>query len=301
MKLFKNCLSLSLLFSVMLLLHACGSGTNSGEGIQLQLNFKPGDKYLYTTDMQQEISYQGMANLKQDVLMGMLYEMKEAEGENKKLSISYQQIKMNTTSPMGSITYNSEFDTTMDQSVLAIMGRIIGKSFDVLIAPDGTIVSVHGLDSIVTALTQGNGDLQVDIKNQFSDSSIKMMMASSFDMYPGKTVKPGDSWTKKSSMNFSGFTITIESTYTLQSVNGDIATLKAHSTMTLPSKKTEDQGIPLEMELNGTQNATMELSVSSGHIISAKTDQDIKGKIKAGGQEMPMDIKGTIKVTGEKQ
>lgn len=304
MKPFKNLACLSLLLMYVLLLGACKSGDGgagaSGE-VKLQLNFKPGDKYLYTTDMHQVISYQNMANLEQDMLMGMLYEMKAAEGDNKKLSITYDHIKMKTVSPMGNMVYDSKNDTANASSALSFMGNLIGKSFDVLIAPDGRIVSVQGLDSMIMALSDVAGAQQVDIKNQFSDSSIMMMMQNSFDMYPGKPVKTGDTWTKNTSMNFSGFTISVESKYFLQSVKGDVATLKATSTMSLPVTKTAEQGIAMEMELKGTQDAIMEISISSGQIVKATTNQDIKGKIKAAGQEMPMDIKGTIKVSSVKQ
>ena len=88
----------------------------------------------------------------------------------------------------------------------------------------------------------------------------------------------------------------------VKAVNGGKATIAVTSVMTLPATDMGAQaGIPMKMEMKGTQDGTMDVDVASGQIISGKTTQVINGKMTASGQEMPMDIKGDIVITSKKR
>jgi len=290
-------LSALLLMSSILFVAACNAP--SGEGIDLKLKFNVGDQYLYTSHVEQEIDYTE-AKVQQEVTMEMIYEMKAEEGQNNKLNITYKRMDMNTTTPLGSVSYNSDTDSTAEQSDLAALGAIINQSFDIIIAADGSIVRVEGLDSMMAAMSSVEGAQQAALSQQFSDSSIRNMMQSSFDMYPGHPVKPGDTWTKNTTLNMSGMSISNESKYTLESVVDDVATIHVASTMSLPKNQMSGQGVAIEMEMDGTQNGMMTVSISTGQVLTAETIQEISGKMKAAGQEMPMKIKGKVSVKSEK-
>ncbi len=126
-------------------------------------------------------------------------------------------------------------------------------------------------------------------------------MQNSFDMYPGKVVKVGESWNKHTTMGVSGFNINMENTYTLKSITAGKATVGVVSEMKLPATDMNQGGMHMKMEMTGKQDGTMEIDVATGQIISGKTHQVINGKINVGGQEMPMDMAGDILISSKKQ
>ncbi len=286
------------LVAVACLSSSCKSGGDAHtEGIELTLNFNPGDQYIYSTEVNQKINAMGMTGITQKMLMEMVYELKATEGVNKKLNITYNHIEIKNESPMGNVSYDSK-NRTASKSGMEFMDSLIGKSFQLSIAPDGAIVAVEGLDHMLQALTGFDGASKSEIEKQFGDSSVKMMMQNSFDLYPGKKVRIGETWGKNSQMSFSGFNINVDNKYTLKSVENGIARITVRSILSLPAAQTAQQGLNLQME--GLQEGVMEVAVTTGQIISGKTHQTISGKIKAAGQEMPMDIKGDILISSRK-
>jgi hypothetical protein len=297
-----SALAVMLLFAGMA--PSCKSGGSktegSGEQVELKLNFKPGDKYLYSTQVSQKINSMGMTGMDQSMLMEMVYELTGADGNNKMLTVTYSHIQMKNTTPMGVMEYNSKEGSKKDAG-MGFMDSLIGKSFSLSIAPNGDIVKVEGLDNLVKSITGMDKSVKAEVENQFSDTAIKLMMQNSFDIYPGKPVKVGDTWSKKSIMGFSGFNIAVENSYALKSVSGGKATISVTSVMTLPkSDMGETSGAPMKMEMDGKQEGTMDIDIATGQIISGKTQQTITGKLSAAGQVMPMDIKGDITISSKK-
>ncbi len=295
---------LASLFAAVVLLTmivSCGSSGKSGgsEGsADLRLNFKPGDKYLYTTEVNQTINTAGVSGMQQVILMEMIYEVTASDGDNKKLSITYDHIKMKNTTPMGAMEYDSRAEKK-GEGMLNFMDSLIGKSFNITIAPDGNIVKVENLVNLMNALP-GDGPAKEELQKMFSDTAIRHMMQNSFDIYPGKPVKVGETWKKNSSMGVSGFNINMANTYTLKSIANGKANIAVSSVMTLPATEMNQAGMQMKMEMNGKQEGTMEVEIASGQILSGKTHQTITGKINVGGQEMPMDIAGDILINSKK-
>jgi hypothetical protein len=284
---------------------SCKSGsekesTGTGEGVDLKLNFKPGDKFLYSTKIDQKISYTESMSMNQSMLMEMVYAYAGEDSGNKKLSITYDHIIMNMTSPMGNTTFDSRSPKN-GESDMNMMSNLIGKSFSISVAPNGDIVKVEGLGDLINSLTDSvDKTANTEVASQFSDTAVKLMMQNSFDIYPGKTVKVGETWSKKSQMGFSGIKVNVENTYTLKSVTGNKATIAVTSVMILPKTNMGASAGGMEMEMNGKQDGTMDVDISSGQIISGKTTQDIKGTMTGMGQKMPMNIKGDITISSKR-
>lgn len=284
--------------AILATMGSCGSDKSGDGGADLKLNFKPGDKYLYSTEVNQTINTMGISGMQQAITMDMVYEVTASEGNNKKLSITYDHIKMKNTTPMGAMEYDSRSEKKGD-GTFSFMDSLIGKSFSLTITPDGNIIKVENLSNLMNALP-GEGQAKAELQKQFGDTAIKQMMQNSFDIYPGKPVKIGESWKKKSSMGVSGFSINMENTYTLKSITAGKATIAVSSVMSLPATETNQGGMDMKMQMDGKQDGTMEVEISSGQILSGKTHQVINGKISVGGQEMPMDIAGDVIITSKK-
>jgi len=285
------------------LLPSCKSGTDNGSGatgdpVELKLNFRPGDKYLYSTEVKQKINMMGMS-MDQNMTMEMIYSASGEEGGNKKLDITYDRIMLSMMSIGGKIDYDSRNPSGGDSS-LAFVNSLVGKSFSISVAPNGDIVKVDGLSDLIGSFAAADPQTRAAMESQFSDTAVRLMMQNSFDMYPGKAVKVGESWSKKSSMSFSGISVNVENTYTLKSVADGKATVGLVSVMDLPKMNMTDQA-GMTMEMKGKQEGSMEIELATGRIISGKTTQSINGKLGAGDKEMPMDINGDIVISSSRK
>ncbi|KAA5533623.1 hypothetical protein F0919_13885 [Taibaiella lutea] len=279
---------------------SCKSGSNT-DAIDLKLNFKAGDKYLYTTQIDQTIGIMQGLTMNQNMVMDMVYNCKSDNAGVKSIEATYNHILISMTSPMGEMKYDSK-DPKQDVMGMNIMDSLIGKSFVMDIAPDGQIIKVSGLDAIVASFNMVNNPAaQQNIKNQLNDTAIRMMMQSSFDMYPGHKVKVGDTWNKKQQMTVSGINIGMENTYSLKSVENGKATLSVTSDLSLPKTEMGADSVKTQMELNGKQEGTIELDIATGQVISSKTISDIKGKMTMQNAPEDINIKSTISVSSKKQ
>jgi hypothetical protein len=279
---------------------SCNSGSNA-EAIDLKLNFKTGDKYLYTTQIDQNIGIMQGLSMNQNMVMEMMYNCKSDSAGVKDIEATYNHILISMTSPMGEMKYDSK-DPKQDASGMNMMDSLIGKSFMMSIAPDGQIIKVSGLDAIVASFNMdSNPAAQQSIKSQLNDTAIRMMMQSSFDMYPGHKVKVGDTWNKKQQMTVSGINISMENRYTLKSVENGKATLSVISDLSLPKTEMGADSAKTQMELSGKQDGTIELDIATGQVISSKTISDIKGKMTMQNTPEDINIKSTISVSSKKQ
>lgn len=290
-------LTLLLLFGT---LYSCRSGSGGADGVEIGINFKKGDKYLYSTQVNQKINSFG-TQMDQNMLMEMVYTYAADEGANKKLNITYDHVSMGMTTPMGQMQYDSRQEGAREPE-FAFMDSLIGKSFGITVSPDGNILKVEGLSELMNAIAASADDAtRMTLESQFSDTAVKLMMQNSFDIYPGKKVKEGESWTKSSVMSFSGVSVNMENTYTLKAVHDGKAEIAVVSQMNLPQT---DMGgsaeAPMKLEMSGKQEGNLDVEIASGQILSGKTTQNINGKMSAGGQEFPMSITGDISISSKK-
>lgn len=288
------------LFGGLAFMSSCKSG-NSKDAIDLKLNFKTGDKYLYTTGIDQNISLMQGLNMNQNITMEMLYNCKSDSAGVKALDITYDHIVMSMTSPMGEMKYDSR---SGGQSPMGtnLMDSLIGKTFTLNVAPDGKILSVTGLDALIASFNTGDNPMeQQNVKNQLNDTAIRMMMQNSFDMYPGHKVSVGDTWSKKQQMTVSGIDISMDNTYTLKSVENGNATLSVASDLNLPKTELGADSVKTQMELSGKQNGTIEVDIATGQVLNSKIVSDISGKMVMENTPQNISIKSTISVSSKKQ
>jgi hypothetical protein len=283
-----------LLLCSALYLSACHP---SSDKVELKLNFQPGDAYLYTITTDQTINSMGLANVKMNFTMEMKYELLSKEDSIQKLGVTYSHLAMQGSSPMGKMSYDSDHPDANPK--ISEMGKMVGKTFYVYLNPDGTLKKVEGLSALMDT-TLGREAMKMPV----SDSSFTMMMQNAFDLYPGKPVAVGESWERNTTMGISSFKFNMKSTYTLQSVKDGIADISVNSDLKLPetimNKMNQQKGFEMKMEMDGRQKGSMKVDIVTGRIISGETTQDIEGKMKMGGQDMLMTIKGVIHTKSKK-
>ncbi|MEC3880420.1 DUF6263 family protein [Parapedobacter sp. 10938] len=279
-------------------------GQTKKASVELKFNLKPGEKYLFSSVVKQEIVQEAMGQqitTTQDISTEYIYAIKAQENGITEIDVTMSAIKMDTdVGGMQRITFDSS-DPDAGTSELKVMSNVVGKTFQLYINEDGSIHKVEGFADVFGAM----GGQQAEILEQsFGDSSLVQSMNQITNIYPDTEVSIGDTWVK----TFSGPIANLmqsetTSNFTLSELAGDIAVLEVAGQLTF-SKFTGEGGNPMlqaaDFNMSGTQHGTMEIDVNSGLPLLSKLKQDITGSMDMQGMKIPMSIASSITITGKK-
>ena len=271
---------------------------------QVSLNFNPekGATYEYTMNMDQKLKQKLMGQeMPMDQKMHTTYTMRVVENnaQGVKVAFSYKKVFYEMSSMMMNMKYDSETADPaaagIDGILAKVYGGLLGKDFEVMLDKEGTVQSVSGMDEILAAMIESFGnDMQLQqvaqsLQAQFSDEAMKGTFNQSFQMYPGKAVKVGDTWEVKQESDAGGMPMKIKSTYMLKSAGSGKATLDVVSDID-----------GMDGSLKGTQGGEITMDQKTGLPEKSEIMQNMQGTITTNGMEVEMDIQSTITVTTKK-
>jgi len=290
------------ILAVTVLAMAALQSCKHGEPVNLKFNFQPGTKYQYVTETKQVIKQvsQNMT-MNQDMTMSTVYEVTNAEGDNKKISVMYDQLAVKSSNGATTVEYDSKDPGKQDQN-LKYMNGMLNKPFSMTVNDKGEIVQLSGVKEMIAGIADSSNPNMEMVKEQmnqtFNDSTIRSMMQQSFYVYPDNAIAPGDSWERQFSMT-GMINMQMNNKFKLVSVSNGIAHIEVNSKIvgTAGNNPAMKQ---MKMELNGTQTGTMDVEVSSGLITDSKMKQNMKGKMSMMGMEIPMEISSDVHITGKK-
>ncbi|MCH2045865.1 MAG: DUF6263 family protein [Saprospiraceae bacterium] len=278
----------------------------NGESIRLKVNLNQGDKVVFEMTTVQDISQSMMGqsmDIKQTIGMGYTMEVteKNADVASIKNTYDWMQYEMGGVPGMSGMNFDSRKDG--QSGIMAdIMSGMIGKSFMMDLNESGKVSNVSGTDVILEAMMEGVSDpaqkmqMRAQMEQQFGEEAMAKSMEQMMTQYPDKDLKVGDTWTQKSSVA-SGYPMIVETTYTVKSISANEVVLNVDGSIATEEGATmEASGMSMEVNLSGKQGGDLVINAANGLPKSAKMTQDIKGDMKAMGQEIPMSIKSTIDI-----
>lgn len=122
----------------------------------------------------------------------------------------------------------------------------------------------------------------------FNDEAMKKMFEQSFNFYPQKAVKAGDSWTGNFSLAIAGISSDSKNTYTLKSIKNNTAVIDVVSVAS--------------GDLAGNATGETTLDIKTGMPTSSVSTQTIKnGKLNMQGVEITMDTETKSSMILQKQ
>ncbi len=285
---------------------SCKSG---GDAIDLKMNLQSGAKYGYVMDMKMTMEQSAMgqsAKTDQTMTMESTYDVVAGEGTGRKLTISYDRIAMSMRSPMGNMEYDSK-DGGKKDTMLNIFGMMLNKPFSMYVSEKGDISKIEGLDNIIQSIgTTGTPQDEVmrkQIAGVFNDTAVRSMMQQSLNIYPDKAVKTGDTWIKSMNLNMGPFSLKLDNTYKLTSVNGGTAHIDIASKISSNEGTKQMAGQEMKINLEGDSQGKMDVDIASGLVIDSKINQKIKGSMKMTGMPVPIqtNINSDTHITGKKK
>jgi len=267
---------------------------------QVKLSFNPekGKKYEYQTEMIQSIKQNVMGQeIPVEIEMSTKYlmEIKDKTSQETTMHLTYEEMAYIISSPMMKMGYDSknpvENPSEIDQMLSKMFDQLIGQSIVVLIAPNGSVKSVTGMDVIganmANALAGDNqmtAQLGAQMKQQFNDANMNNMFEQSFKFYPDNPVKVGNSWDLENTMMMNNVNTGSKTKYTLKSVNRNIAAIAVEGEIEM------NMGAGMEGKVTGTQAGAMTVDAKTGLPLSGEVSQNMKGALKVQGMDVQMEM-----------
>lgn len=266
---------------------------------QVKILFNPaqGTTYTYRTvsDQKTAMSFGGQEMVTNSV-MEMLTEMRVKTKSASETSLDYtiKEIVMSSSNPMMSYKVDTKNKagsaSEVEKLMFNLMECLIGKTLQVVIAPDGAVKTLTGYSAISDCmqklLAAGGNEAQMANMTiqQFNETAIKNNLEQTFKIYPNKDVKAGDNWSTENSQATNMNTTNTKNTYSLKSLNNDIALIDVVTNITMKP------GGGMEGEMKGEQKGEMRLNVKTGMPVQTSGSGTIKGKFSGQGGEVSLEV-----------
>jgi hypothetical protein len=216
------------------------------------------------------------------------------EGDTTHLKMTYKRQAMRTSSPMGSMDFDSARDNgPIKDPSFAVLGALVGQSFDVLLAQDLSVVEVQGVEGIAQRIREAMpSDMPSEsvekVVSSFSSRALAKLVSEKTEVVPDSPVNLGESWTNAVEMQLPGVgSMITTSVYTLGSVNGDVATIDFKVSAQMAD------GNALLTGLNLAGAGVTHFDLQAGYFTDSKVEIKMSGEI----QGMPMSVTSTVDVS----
>ena len=277
---------------------------------QVKLSFNPVEGKTYSYRLTSEQSVEQTINEQKipvNILMDMLTEMNIKKNTEDGISVEYlyAEMVMDMSAPMMSVKFDSkntaENISESEKLISQFFNGLIGKSMIIVFGTDGSVKSISGLDAILEEIQNNmdsNSPATQQVKNMFSqifsEDIMKQSIEQSFKIYPEGEVKIGDSWNGDMLLSMAGINYNMKSTYTLKSIENNIALLDV--TSVLNTKISEI----MEGEISGEQKGEISLDIKTGMPIKSVITQNANGKFTIQGKELLMNMTSKATVSLQK-
>jgi hypothetical protein len=287
--------------TVAFLLAVCaGVSSAYGQDTTLRYHWVKGDEVRYRFSQQSGSTLSGpqgasesTTNLSLTMVVRMAVQDVAADGAAT-LRETFESLRVEQVSPLGKAVFDSASgDKPAGQPAATLgsyMSAMVGESVIVEMGPDGGTRKVEGMsaifDKMLKSLPPGPAaDLVAgQLKGFMSDDAIHNMIGQSFDAFPDRPIKTGETWTNESEQTNPLFgKVPATRTSTLSRVESRNGALLAHIAVRLAVKPT-GPGTPISPGIS----ATMGNSESAGEIVFDTT----RGRLQQTSitVETPMDL-----------
>ena len=306
-----------------MLLGACGSepqrgqpqrAVPEGQGIVLQLNFKPGEVYEYHSESRMVVVERVLGNevkTTNDMDIALRFEVGEREAGGTSMDVTYQKLALRVHNLMLHAEYDSDDSARGRLGPFGNVRGLVGKKFGVLVHPNGQVEKITGLDTLLRNLDAENaGDPLSNatasyVQKAVSDTAIRAMLTESFHFYPGRPVRIGDEWSNVHRSVSSIGDLVLHNTYRLTNIKNGVAIIDVDATMVSDSstKKTGDaagimKGVTLD--LRGALHGAMSVEVATGMLREGKSRQEMTGSITISGMTVPVTMSTDMSMSGKR-
>jgi hypothetical protein len=249
---------------VLICLVACKSGGGD------TLKFNPGIGKVYDFTMESKLQQREGDSIGATIDLQTFYSMKLVSAEKglNNIEVTYNDMIIDINNPQMPIKVDTRNQLIKTLGVAIDAPQIItrmfyamkGKTLHLVVKDDGTVIGLTGTKEVADAVIK-DMDLPEEYKEtamltfsqQFNDENIKSQMQRVYFMFPGTSVKKGQTWDKE--VKASG--MLYRNHYTVKSIEGDAITIELSSSFTSEDKATG---------IDGTEKGEISIDKKSGMI-----------------------------------
>lgn len=174
----------------------------TAQDVELALRFRPGDVDVYRmTQTSMSASPVGVTTGSQTTRVRQEV-VRVGPNGTAEVRYTYEAVRSVQEGPQGRQEYDSEIDPEPTDPYTSMLAGMVGASFVVTTAPDGTVHSVTGVDEFVDRMIVAMAGDEPDrieevralLKPMFGSEQMKSSMQQSMHVFPAGTVRPGDEW-----------------------------------------------------------------------------------------------------------
>jgi len=266
--------------------------------VKLSLNPEKGKKYEYFTESVQNIKTTVMGQeVPVEMIMSTKYMMEIIDKKPQETTVRFTSEEMAyiVSSPMMKMEYDSKNPTEnlsdIDKMLAKMFDKMLGQSFLTVFAPDGSIISLTGMETIGESMANAiSGDgpmgaqMGAQMKQQFSDNAMKNMFEQTFKIYPTNAVKVGNSWNIESTTIVNEMNSVFKTKYTLKQLAKNMATISVDAQIEMTPMAI------MEGKLNGVQTGTITMETKTGLTIKSEIEQNTQGIVSTQGMQIFMNL-----------
>ncbi len=281
------------------------------------LTFNPGweddDTFSYKQTQETETDVSVMGQQQKTIQMQVMdyeYQVQDKkEDGSTDLDVVIKGLKVETSSPMFSMQYDSENADGSGQFD-QLYGPMVDHKFDLMVDKNGKVTTFSGASEMFENIKENANmpnmeQIMGSLETQFGDETLKENFASFSKFLPPNPVKVGETWTTNDTMSASMGFIS-NNTYTLKKRSGGKAIIEMTGEVaSIPTDEpVEMMGMKITYNLKGTQSGTIEVDEKTGYTLKSVIGQKMGGTMllnmpNMGEMEAAMEL--VSKTTTEKQ
>ena len=274
------------------LLVLCAATVGAQEAVSLKWTLKEGTNFFAksVTDMDMTMQLLNMdVDMKMKVTAVQRFKVLSVKPGASKVELSIQKMDMEMTSDKlpGGIP-----------GLGAIGERVKGTTLTATLDDKLAVTKLEGYEKFVEKLAGDDEMLGKQMKQQFSEESLKQMFSQVFAFAPDKPVKIGETWTRTDKMPAAGLEAVVKQKYKLDSVSNGVAKIGLTGDLTFQAGKAFP-GLPEGVDIKKFDmkadkfTSTLYFDTKAGRLTENKMDMDLMGDISMalGGQTIDMTMK----------
>ncbi|MCB8998510.1 MAG: hypothetical protein H6540_00380 [Bacteroidales bacterium] len=201
------------------------------------------------------------------------------------LQAKYRKIDIEVSSMMVNMKVSTEAYLPSD-TLSKILSTIINKDFIVILTQQSQILSVEGLDELISNAIE-NSQLTAEGKTEFKQNLIQSLgeqaLADNYctypSLYPARELRAPDYWSCKLQIVKSGIPMELNTNVNLTEMNRNYALFLSEGKLTTPKVQSSESD-KTGFRLFGTEISEIKMNVHTGLILKSIVSQNISGAVK---------------------
>ena len=198
--------------------------------LALKYTWPKGEELRYTFTTESTVAMSGLPGVGDMTVGNTIVQVHQMTGDSvaadgvATVRMRIEAIKMTSSTPMGSVNYDSAAPATATDSTAAMLasvyGPMIGANLTATMAPNGVVRTLEGMAKLketAQAVQQATAGLGLGGADLLSDEAMKSTYRN-FGSLPDKPVKPGDTWKSEVTIPNPLGAQTVSSTFTAKGV-----------------------------------------------------------------------------------